>query len=89
MSDTLGEKVARLEQQMADSKAQLNRVELKVDTLVSAVQQLTLVQTEVGEIRREINELKQHRFQTNWLYPSLAAGAGAIIAILVHIALNK
>ena len=81
--------IAVLQTQMADNKAQLNRVEGKVDALVTSVNNLALVQTDINEIRREINELKSHRFQTNWLYPTLAAAAGAGIALLVKIALNK
>lgn len=78
-----------LQSQMADNKSQLNRVEGKVDSLVTAVNNLALVQTDVMEIRREINELKKHRFQTNWLYPTLSAAAGAGIALLINIALHK
>jgi len=89
MTESVTEKVVRLETQMVDNKSQLNRVETKVDSLINKMDNLTLLQTEVTTIRLELNALKASRALTGWLYPTLAAGGGAIIAILIKIALTK
>lgn len=44
---------------------------------------------ELSNIQTQVTELKAHRFQTNWLFPTLSATAGAALAILVGIALHK
>lgn len=44
---------------------------------------------ELANIQLQVSELKAHRFQTNWLFPTLSAVAGAVIAILVSVALTK
>lgn len=77
-------KIARLEQQMTDSKLQTNRIETKVDQLIDKVDKVTELRTEITELRRDITDLKKHRFMTNWLFPTLSAGGGAILAVLVE-----
>lgn len=89
MTESTAVKIKGLEVQMTDNKTQLNRVETKVDTLIIRIDILTQVQTEVADIRREINELKRHRFISGWLNPTLAAAAGATLAVLVGAALHK
>lgn len=44
---------------------------------------------ELANIQIQVGELKAHRFQTNWLFPTMAAAAGAVLAILVGLALGK
>lgn len=57
----------------------------KLDDLTSNF----VTKEEFNGVLKDIGELKAHRFQTNWLFPTLAAAAGATVAILVSIALNK
>lgn len=82
-------KIARLEQQMTDSKTQTNRIEIKVDQLISKVDTVTELRIEITALRTDLDELRKHRFMTNWLFPTLAAAAGAVLAILVSADLHK
>ena len=89
MAESVSEKVVRLETQMTDTKLQLNRVETKVDTLITKLDDFTTLNLEIQGLKEEISELKKHRVLFGWLFPTLAAAAGAILAILVSIAVTK
>lgn len=89
MAETVSEKVIRLETQMTDTKIQLNRVEAKVDTLITKLDDFTVLNTEIKGLKEDIINLKKHRVLFGWLFPTLAATAGAILAILVGIAVRK
>ena len=89
MAESITEKVVRLETQMVDTKMQLSRVEAKVDTLITKLDDFTVLNLEIQSLKREIAELKQHRFLTSWLFPTLAATAGAVLATLVIVAMHK
>lgn len=89
-------KIAKLEVQMTNNTSALDRVETKVDALIVKIDAINVVQIEIQGLKDKIVEMEkiiatnnQRDALTKWVYPSLSAGAGAVLAVLVNIALHK
>lgn len=75
--------IAVLQDQMGGVKDDLKEVKGDVKTILGRLDVVALMQGEINALKTQILDLKSHRFQTNWLYPTLAAAAGAVIAVLI------
>ena len=89
MAESVAEKVVRLETQMVDTKKQLDRVEIKLDGVINRLDDIAALQTKIDSLEDKIEEIQRKRVVYGWLFPTLAAAAGATLAILVEFALKN
>lgn len=83
------ERLSVLETKVDRQGKDITEVKGDVKTLLTKFDIVLGLRNEIDNLKDEILELKQHRFQTNWLYPTLSAAGGALLAVLMSAALHK
>ena len=89
MPNTIASKVVRLETLMDDQKAQLNRLENKVDAMVVSLNNMTILDNKVQDLECQLKELKTHQTFYTWLYPAIGIVIGSTITFLIETAIRK
>ena len=83
MPESVSIKVVRLETQMATVVDAVSEVKELVKTVIVKVDNLTVLQGEVQDIRAEIVDLKRKSFRNAFVYPTVSAVAAALLTVLV------
>lgn len=89
MADNESVKIVRLETQMSNVEQKIDKLDVKVERVITKIDHFTNLQTEVGILKEEIDELKRKTFRNAWLYPTMSAVAGAILTFLIIEYLTK
>lgn len=76
-------KVAKLEQKMTDVSSQVSKLDIKVDRVLSKLDNLTELRNEIDLLKQELSTLKKKTFRNGWVFPTLSAVAGSVLTFLI------
>lgn len=83
MAATTGEKIVKLEVQMADVSAQVSKLDVKVERVLTKLDDISNLKNEIENLKEEVTTLKAKTFRNGWIFPSLSAILGSILTFLI------
>lgn len=76
-------KITRLETQMADVSTQVSKLDIKVERVLTKLDDISDLKNKIENLEHDMVGLKAKTFRNGWVFPTLSAIAGSVMTFLI------